>query len=529
MRRPLAAAALAAALAAVPLCAWADEALVGEGVGEGLYSRVEKGGYAAERAFLDQALVGSARELNAKVAAVDGLRTRVCGTQNPDCRVFSKDVGADALLRASQGDLGPVIAAMNPTVRAPIEAGTLAELAKILNDYAASKQEDVARAARASQSLSMIGLYVDGDVDNSEYDIVADVEKINQRLFGKPVEYQGPVNRSADAAGDLVSGPFLGGSNSDYGPDAQDAVASNGFAYKDAAARQCPAPAWSGGLVAEVNALLDPQNAQDGGAGIDPLAAAGLSTGKPVPKGRKQGDCDGEFFCMDVQFLTYRQNLLGYVGRPKSVENVVDKHLAHVEKQAGKSFVQSTHATAFGELPIGGDLKRFLLDNLSFKVEVNYLPPPFLASKGATPPATAPTDWDAAGALNDYLEHPSGDQLGVANLVMRQFQDAGLGADPARTNLLFLNQQDLRERMAVANSEGGTADAATQKIWTAEEDSAARDSARAVQEVAGEAYLGGQAAKKLDDQLLEISSFTNALRLSVEKLATIVHSMAKKK
>lgn len=547
MRRSLAALFLLNALAAPS--AWAADGygssltsdwfgtntLIGEGIGENMYQKISDGGYAAEKAFYDQTVQGSVKDLNAQVRQVPGLQARLCGSQDPECRVFVRNLDASALDRATEDLNGALRRALNPVIfQQGVTGADLNQIIQIIKDYRAKKQKEIADASEKAQSLSMIGLYVDGDIDNSDYDIVADIEKINKRIFGKPPEYQGPLNRSKDAAGSLVSGPFLGGSNTEHGTIDDDVLSSTGFVYKDASARNCSAPAWSGSLVREVNQILNPQSPQNDAWGpLDPFAAAGLSTGTPIAKPAAKGDCGDDIFCIDIQFLTYQQNLLGYSKKKLvSLENVIDKHLPQIEKQSAKSFVQSSHTTNFGQLSFAGLLARYLKDNLSFKVEVNFLPPPFLASKGLPKDGGwTPYDgnWDAASALTDYFAQSSDEDTGIKNLVMQEMKSAGLGADNSRMNLLFLSNEDLKERLVVAQSEGGNTDSAAEKQAKVNESTAISDRVMTNQDLAEQVWVGGQAAKKLNTQLLEITGFSNSLRQSTEKLTAIIHSMAKKK
>ena len=56
------------------------------------------------------------------------------------------------------------------------------------------------------ESLSSIGLYSDGDTSNSDYDIVADIDKINTILFSTDLKYDGIKNNSKNSFGDFLSG-----------------------------------------------------------------------------------------------------------------------------------------------------------------------------------------------------------------------------------------------------------------------------------------------------------------------------------
>lgn len=57
------------------------------------------------------------------------------------------------------------------------------------------------------ERLSSMGAYSDGDTSNSDYDILADIEKINMILFSKDLKYEGKVNqKTSEAIADFLSG-----------------------------------------------------------------------------------------------------------------------------------------------------------------------------------------------------------------------------------------------------------------------------------------------------------------------------------
>ena len=67
-------------------------------------------------------------------------------------------------------------------------------------------KEQVTDEQDSLESLSSIGLYSDGDTSNSDYDIVADINKINTILFSTELQYDGVKNNSKDSFWDFLSG-----------------------------------------------------------------------------------------------------------------------------------------------------------------------------------------------------------------------------------------------------------------------------------------------------------------------------------
>lgn len=73
---------------------------------------------------------------------------------------------------------------------------------QLLKDQSTDEQESL-------EHLSSLGLYSDGDTSNSDYDIVADIDKINMILFSTPLEYDGVKNNSKKAFQNFIAGKVM--------------------------------------------------------------------------------------------------------------------------------------------------------------------------------------------------------------------------------------------------------------------------------------------------------------------------------
>lgn len=51
-----------------------------------------------------------------------------------------------------------------------------------------------------------IGIYLDGDTKNSDFDIIKDIEKINEIIFSNPAKYEGTKNESQKKLNDFLQG-----------------------------------------------------------------------------------------------------------------------------------------------------------------------------------------------------------------------------------------------------------------------------------------------------------------------------------
>lgn len=75
------------------------------------------------------------------------------------------------------------------------------------------KYNEIDRAAHQDQdaleTVGNVGLYMDGDTANSDYDIASDISRINSIIFKQRYDYIGTKNASAQAIADLLSGKSI--------------------------------------------------------------------------------------------------------------------------------------------------------------------------------------------------------------------------------------------------------------------------------------------------------------------------------
>ena len=61
----------------------------------------------------------------------------------------------------------------------------------------------------ALETVGNVGLYLDGDTANSDYDILTDITRINSIIFKEKIPYTGTKNASALAIADLLAGKSI--------------------------------------------------------------------------------------------------------------------------------------------------------------------------------------------------------------------------------------------------------------------------------------------------------------------------------
>lgn len=83
----------------------------------------------------------------------------------------------------------------------------------IITEHYQDLQAQVADEQQKLQSIGSIGLFTDGNKDNSSYDLMVDLENIHAVLFSKDIPYNGTDNMGAAAVANLIGNnyahPFL--------------------------------------------------------------------------------------------------------------------------------------------------------------------------------------------------------------------------------------------------------------------------------------------------------------------------------
>jgi len=72
---------------------------------------------------------------------------------------------------------------------AAIDSDSLNNLSSCLSETYRKLSEEAQKDENSLSQLSIIGLYSDGDTSNSDYDIIANIERINSILFTERLDY----------------------------------------------------------------------------------------------------------------------------------------------------------------------------------------------------------------------------------------------------------------------------------------------------------------------------------------------------
>lgn len=152
-------------------------AFVGEGAGLDLYETIDKGADAIRLGKTSRALVGSVAKINAACAAVSGIADTF---KLPD---FTRQE-LDALLL---GDLRAITAHLTIS---PIETPRFEAIRQCVEDAYNQLIIDATLTEEFVQHIGSMGIYSDGSLENSDYDLMYDIELINQVIFSKEIRYE---------------------------------------------------------------------------------------------------------------------------------------------------------------------------------------------------------------------------------------------------------------------------------------------------------------------------------------------------
>ena len=75
----------------------------------------------------------------------------------------------------------------------------------LVNSYSALTAR-TQREQATIENLSSLGLYMDGDTGNSDYDLLTDIQKINSVIFSQDIKYEGATNTSSKSFANLLAG-----------------------------------------------------------------------------------------------------------------------------------------------------------------------------------------------------------------------------------------------------------------------------------------------------------------------------------
>ncbi len=173
---------------------WAEDWYIGENPGTNFYSTIDEWDYQITAKILTKRL--------AEKPTLDKFGAECLG------KTWVKDAPTDikTLEEIAKGDYRKLTEILKKNNIENISIDTYQGLALCLTEKYQRAKSRARDEQNNIETLSSLGLYMDGDTSNSDYDIISDIEKINMIIFSKNLKYSGEINKSASSFRDFLSG-----------------------------------------------------------------------------------------------------------------------------------------------------------------------------------------------------------------------------------------------------------------------------------------------------------------------------------
>lgn len=295
-----------------------------------------------------------------------------------------------------------------------------------ISTWYSQKNQKVNKKAKEFKVLSSIWLYNDWDIENSGYDIMYDIEQINKVIFAKNIPYNWSELNFLNSDMD----DFLANNNT---PNYNQNLTNTGPISWNTNTWNTANSTWStftnnnslsfcsnntklkldNAILADIASEIvtgnsscttvwsssNPSKSKKTEPGVFPSASQNNNSSTDL---LDTFPCN-TFYCIEMSTDIYSQNLLsGWANN--SIEWILDKHFAIMDKQSRTSMNQSNMTTEFFSLDL---LKNFNLPDMAHLwIIVTSLPPPILnleAKDRQNPDWTNKWNWSKADFSDDNL------------------------------------------------------------------------------------------------------------------------------
>lgn len=510
---------------------WNTNAFLWEDLWLELYKNIDEGLWELERKQYEYELTGqwesSVNEVVAPALALEGIQCEVNSVWDINRLIWEwEDDHINFVVeRCFQWD-DPV-----PAVLAERVANTMRYIRRSYSDRAINK-------SRRTYEIARIGLYHDGNIENSPFDLIHDIQEIDKIIFGEEIEYEGvPYEKSADEALD----DFLN-EDKDYlyedeedeedtGTGTTDEETGTGTIIDDEVTllpdvwdhRYVCAPDTSGLDTSDILDILeDIGDSSNTGSTYTPVTHVweypdteltnNTSWGGPFPgvwpngsfTPTKDGWKCGDFFCIIIEFQKSQYGLAG--GETQSIAKVLGKIAEHLEKPANASLTQRKMTTNNFELgSIIKDLPGMLR---GFGIEVQSKPIPILDLE---------SDNDSWVAQGDVYE--------LENMIRSYYKNNGM--DYERRNDLGIFGNDEAEQKVFETARGMPTVYPEVRIAELEQFTTRLRENNRVLSQSVDNEIQNDAFEDFNNQFAELEKFVTAMKEFVEAISGVVGEMNK--
>lgn len=337
----------------MPLLTFAepDFGPIGQNPGLDFYSRIDDAGYSLANAITRKRLTG----YNTYSQLGCNLSSWIAGEK----------IDQNLLEQVSVGDYGLLIALAGSKKIQNLTTTQIAGITQCLSEKYRAIQLQSIKDQETYETVGNVGLYMDGDTANSDFDIVADIQKINTLIFKSQDKYTGTRNKNSNAIRNMIAGspvaPLFGvppktnstspiippkpTNNNDNAtspvvdtltpssdmpaPWADMCTPSNstnstvidGVQFDDQFISDLQG-AINGGQIGDGYVAYTPKDTADGSNNSNDASIAPLTASSDFHNAHP---CDGDIFCIKFGMVAGSQNLLGG-SKNNSIETLLEKH-----------------------------------------------------------------------------------------------------------------------------------------------------------------------------------------------------------
>ncbi|MDD3645870.1 MAG: hypothetical protein PHH06_00520 [Candidatus Gracilibacteria bacterium] len=489
------------------------KAFLGEDTGINLYKNIDQGLYDLEVKLFQKELRGG----DASKEISDNLNRFVMEFYNlPPC--FNENISIiskDDIIETAQ--IYNFIDDACKDGEGNVAISSINSYQKAINDFIKYSDNISKEKTKNIYQISRIGLYSDGDQDNSPFDIITDLQEIDKIIFGEELKYEGEEQGFLK---NFENYPYISPvSVSDYNLDYynNNYKINNSDLLKQLNLNLEACENQSGLSLNDLNELIGTgeNSDSDGNTSSGYLSNPEFmgvnfnGTGYNSANDNSMWPCNN-FFCIKINFATYNYSVLGY-GETKSIQGVLEKSNEHLKKGANTSLQQSKMTTNNFEFSLR-DVDFASMFHLGVVIQTKS--PPLLDLENAIESDNIP---------KNYKDARTSISIGVAEKLREYYKNLGLDYDRANDLSIYSKyEQELKNIISSAELNPNFLLAKEEELRKIEEIKAKQNE-----------YINDSIDKKINKDILkefnlefvELEKFTGSLKDYVDTLYGLIKKL----
>lgn len=183
---------------------FAEEGYIGESLGIDFYTRIDEGSYSINQKIVSKKIDDQAKSKTKNIYK-QCITTKLLAQSKKEISVASAKT-QDILDQLDRLEYAGFIQLLKDHGITQITTDQFQETTRCLSNEYAKLRSDATNEQSRMETLASLGLYMDNDTNNSEYDILSDIGKINGIIFSETLKYTGVKNTSAGALARYLDG-----------------------------------------------------------------------------------------------------------------------------------------------------------------------------------------------------------------------------------------------------------------------------------------------------------------------------------